>query len=1044
MDYPLLNKIRDILERSEDGLSAAELQTLKGMLPANQSERLQRKQVSVIFADLSGFTAMSERLDPEEVRELLSSCFEELVDVIESHQGTVEKYIGDCIVAIFGAPLAQEDHALKALKTCLGLLTRLEDFNVKNGLELGLHIGVNSGLVVAGEIRAGSTSQYAVTGDTVNLAARLEGKSSTGEILVGPETYRLSDHLFRFGPPRPLTLKGKAEPVPARLCLGLAEAPRQALTPIFGREHALVALKRKAAKPGITEVQGSSGIGKTFLAQHLAHVLADAVVVNVDPDMASEPFSALREILDNLLPGGLAQLQQIIEQRSLDLNKEHLAPVQGNPIPGLKDAGSAQTLTRMAVTRLFIGLSETAHATLMVDDAQWLDPSSRGLLAHLSEQRLCRGFLFSRSEGQTQESEFDLLRLAPLEKSSAEAYLTTLLPDADSKLIKRLAKRSGGHPLFVRELARQARDHSDMKTLPGNLQAAVMARVDSLDSETREVLEIAATLGPEFSESELKSLCPDYQRGLESGFLKRVEEQKLSFHHKLAQESIYESLSLRRRRQLHQVIAEFLEENRASDGRLAYHFTASEDWVRAGLHLQKVADHAVSLAADKETTESFAKTLEIRKKAGGGNSDEFEVLQTERRLGEVKLRQGDLIGAREHLQRAAEFVGFKVPQGRWAVRGRLARSVFDWLLLRGSGDYPSERRRQRELFRILKALCFAEVSQPENFLLYSLEHMKVAKACGDYDGVAVAQAGFGMAFDFAGWPRLAAYYHRRALGTASRCLQNLTHALANLGAGCHFALKGRGVDARAHLQEAVVRSRQSGDLKIWSTALVELATLDTYAGALNNASEAGSELLEIGRTSGDRQCQAWGELTLGRLESYVGGLENAAEHLTRAEEMAREAEDFFSLSLIQSHLVLVHLQQDEPEAAEKILVVGEQMAVAQSLRGHLVGWLALARAEFEVHRGSPQAKLATERAISRTHHTMGGPSHALRVRAKSLWRNYQQQPALKLWDKAERVALERGELLTAALARLEKARETELGPSYANLKEALATLSTGL
>lgn len=997
----------------------------------------------MVFADLSGFTAMSERLDPEEVREVLAACFVELVDVIESHQGTVEKYIGDCIVAIFGAPLAQEDHAVKALKTSLGLLKRLEEFNGERELDLGLHIGVNSGLVVAGEIRAGSTRQYAVTGDTVNLAARLEGKSSTGEILVGPETYRLTQHLFQFGPPVPLSLKGKAQPVPARLLVGESEAPQEALTPIFGRSREMSELLEEALKPGLVEVSGPSGIGKTFVANHLAQELADAVVVSANPGETGEPFELFHQILDRMLPEGssVSGIRDLIDARNLEVEPEHLAPLLGKPIPGHPDAAGAQTLTRIAVTRLFMGMPETAHVTIMVDDGQWADPSSMELLAHLSEQDLCRGLVFCRSESRRDEASlFKVFPLGPLDPDGIEEYLSWLLPEEKRKTVEDLARRSGGHPLFARELARQVTERTDFRALPGSLQAAVMARVDALAPAVKEVLEVASVLGPEFLEGELQGLCSDHRPAIDSGFLGRVEGGKLGFRHKLAQEAIYESLSLRRRRKLQYTVAEFLSERGAGDNRLAFHYSAAEEWEKAAYHIQRVAEHAVSLAADRETLESFQRTLEIRQKASRtGVADEFELLQTERQLGEVKLRQGDLAGATEHLRKAADMLGFAVPVGRWAVRLRLLRSVAGWLSGRGGGDYPESHRAQRELFRILKSLCFAEVSQPENFLLYSLEHLKVARACGDYDGIAVAQAGFGMAFDFAGAPRLAGLWHRKALKSSRRSLENLTHALVNLGAGVHYSLVGKCSDARAHLLEAVTRAKQFGDLKTWSTALVELAMLDTLSGALDSAEKVGLELAEIGRTTGDRQCRAWGDLALGRIALLEEDWPRAEQYLSRSQVTLKEAEDCFSLMLTYSHLVILHLRMGNPELAEEVLKAGEAEALEQNIRGHLVGWLALARAEFELQRGGPALK-ASQVALRKTRHTMGGVSNALRIRANCLWAAGDHAKARQVWEQAKTVAFQRGEMMVAAQVQLDRFRFSGEGPSFANLRESFSVL----
>ncbi len=158
----------------------------------------ERKLVTIVFADVSGFTALSEKLDPEKVRELINACFDWLVPVVQKYDGTIDKFIGDEIMALFGAPVAHEDDAERALRAALDMMDAIIAFNHANGTALGLHLGINTGLVVAGQIGGHDRRDYSVMGGAVNLAARLEDASSEGEIFVGPRTYRLTQRIFDF------------------------------------------------------------------------------------------------------------------------------------------------------------------------------------------------------------------------------------------------------------------------------------------------------------------------------------------------------------------------------------------------------------------------------------------------------------------------------------------------------------------------------------------------------------------------------------------------------------------------------------------------------------------------------------------------------------------------------------------------------------------------------------------------------------------------------------------------------------------------------
>jgi len=185
----------------------------------------ERKPVTIIFADISGFTAMSERLDPEQVRKMMNTCFDHLVPVIEKYEGTVDKFIGDEIMALFGAPVAHEDDPERALRAALEMMEALEEFNAQHRTNLGIHMGINTGLVIAGGIGSRRQQEYSVMGDAVNLAARLEDASERGEILVGPSTYRLTAPLFELEAREPIRVKGKAEPVPIYRLTGQKAAP---------------------------------------------------------------------------------------------------------------------------------------------------------------------------------------------------------------------------------------------------------------------------------------------------------------------------------------------------------------------------------------------------------------------------------------------------------------------------------------------------------------------------------------------------------------------------------------------------------------------------------------------------------------------------------------------------------------------------------------------------------------------------------------------------------------------------------------------------
>ncbi|HJT80267.1 MAG TPA: adenylate/guanylate cyclase domain-containing protein, partial [Chthoniobacterales bacterium] len=202
-----------------------QLQRLSSASPVPSEER---KIVTILFVDVSGFTALAEKLDPEEVRSVINSCFDALVPVVQKYGGTIDKFIGDEIMALFGAPAAHENDPERALRAALEMMNSISSFNQQHGTTLSLHIGVNTGPVVTGAIGSKGRKDYSVMGDAVNLAARLEEASPDGQIFVGPSTHRLTKALFDFDEVAPLALKGKTEALTIHRLIGLKAEPQPA------------------------------------------------------------------------------------------------------------------------------------------------------------------------------------------------------------------------------------------------------------------------------------------------------------------------------------------------------------------------------------------------------------------------------------------------------------------------------------------------------------------------------------------------------------------------------------------------------------------------------------------------------------------------------------------------------------------------------------------------------------------------------------------------------------------------------------------------
>jgi len=512
--------------------------------PAVPAVEAERRFVTVLFADLSGFTALSETKDPETVRELVNACFDRLVPVIESHEGVVDQFVGDAIVALFGAPIAHEDDPARACRAALEMMPALAAVNAERRLDLGLHIGINSGMVLAGGIGSRGRQQYSVLGDAVNLASRLEDVAERGEIFVGEETMRLVRDQFEFVARGVMPFKGKSEPQPVwQLTCVKEQAPIHrritSLSPLLGRELELALLRRvtrelseQADGLRVVSILGEAGLGKSRL------VLEWSQAEQTNP--APRP---VRFLVAGCAPDSSTRAYALIADLARHLMDAHSEPTEARsaPLASLLGAGGAgQSLDASDGQALQAQYAEAlrvliAHNTvesglvLVCEDLHWADaPSVQVLSRVLAQERngrllLC---LTSRLEPEAPgwkliESTEELagasavrLHLTPLSENDAQELLQALLPGALPDEARRLIlTQAEGNPLFVEELVRMLIDREDLRRegdawiltselialdVPNTLQGVLMARVDQLPPSARHILQIASVLGREF------------------------------------------------------------------------------------------------------------------------------------------------------------------------------------------------------------------------------------------------------------------------------------------------------------------------------------------------------------------------------------------------------------------------------------------------------------------------------------------------------------------------------------------------------------------
>src|SRR5262245_49107540 len=544
-------------------------------LAQEPAAREYRKVVTVLFCDLVGSTALGESTDPEALRALLARYFDEMKAIVERHGGTVEKFIGDAVMAVFGVPQVHEDDALRAVRTAVEMREALPEIGIRG------RVGVNTGEVVVG------TAERLATGDAVNVAARLEQAAEAGEILLGPETAQLVRDAVETEPTEPLELKGKSEPLVAHRLLALhEEAPafaRRLDAPLVGRERELRRLEEAFGQAAadrscqLFTILGAAGVGKSRLTAEFLGSIGDTTVVRGRclPYGEGITYWPVVEIA-----------KQLPAPAELGLEAEAAATIER--LLGEDDDVTSSDEIPWAVRKLLERAAETSPVVAVFDDIHWGEPTFLDLLEHVSDLSreapllllcLARPELLDKRQGWGGgKLNATTLLLEPLSSDETDELLERLLGDSAlaPDLQQRIRDAAEGNPLFVEEMVAFVEGSAAGEVaVPGTIQALLAARLDQLEPAERGVLERGSVEGRVFHRGAVQALAPDEAQmetrlnGLVRKELLRPDRAQLPgedayrFRHLLIRDAAYEALPKATRAGLHERFAVWLEEHGA-------------------------------------------------------------------------------------------------------------------------------------------------------------------------------------------------------------------------------------------------------------------------------------------------------------------------------------------------------------------------------------------------------------------------------------------------------------------------------------------------
>ena len=554
--------------------------TVQRVVQQREAPPEERRQVTVLFADLSGYTAVAETMDPEKVKTLVDGALLRLGQEVARYDGTVDKYIGDNVMALFGAPVAHEDDAERAVRAALGMQDAMAEINERlpEGVSFALRVGLNTGEVLAGAVG----DDYTVVGDTVNVAARLQTAARPGTVTVGERTMKATVEAVRYERLEPLTLKGKAEPVPAWEAVGvIAEHAVRRTTigkeaPLVGRDYEIGTLESlyervvRERRPHLVTLIGEAGVGKSRLLTEferrlgdrpqapvlrtgrclpygsgivfwaLGEVLRDECGI-VEADSSEAAWRKLASYVEQALAEGSEQASESPERRAAVIGRslgldvpEEIGQIDAEDPERVRDSFFS------ALRSLIEAMATRRPVVLAFEDIHWADEGMLDVIEHLAQWvraplvvlALTRDELLERrpSWGGARRNATQLF-LEPLTVEDTQVLVTALLPgDGGAEVAPVVAERSGGNPLFAEEMVRRIREEgsAEAEQLPETVQAVLAARLDALEPFERRLVQQAAVVGRTFWASSLAGVAQAEGQNLERALVSLQEKDILA------------------------------------------------------------------------------------------------------------------------------------------------------------------------------------------------------------------------------------------------------------------------------------------------------------------------------------------------------------------------------------------------------------------------------------------------------------------------------------------------------------------------------------
>jgi len=941
-------------------------------LLAERPRRKERKFATALFADLVGSTTLAEREDPEVVQSIVGRTFDRLADEIARYEGLLEKFMGDAVLAVFGVPRAHEDDAERAVRAALEMHAVLSELNrgfaVEGKPTLEMRIGIEAGEVLVDVERASGPRDRMLTGDAVNTAARLQSAAEPGRTVVGPAVYASTKDVIDYRELEPLTLKGKAEPVPAWQALRIkartrGERPRLGLeSRLVGRDEELAVLKQTLrrveteGRPALVTIVGPAGVGKSRLVAELERYVEGLPQLvywrrgrclaygNTSYSAFADAIKAQCEIFDDD-DAEVAAKKADAAVREL-FGDEQVAP----QIRTLVGAGEARGVSREdlfeAWRRFLERMAARYPLALVLDDIHWADGGLLDLIEHIADWAqgpiiviaTARAELFeTRPTWGGGKRNAASISLDPLSETEGEAMLDDLLPgEIASELRHTIVERSEGNPLYVEEIVRKLIDDGVLRAteasrwevarsvedveLPRSIQGLIATRLDGLPEDEKTALQDAAVVGRVFWVGAVAELTGrsvgEVRDALGRLRVKELvlphepssfsDEHEFSFRHNLIRDGAYDSLPKSLRADKHAGVARWAERRAGNRADEIAELIATHQLEALG-YLNELGETGERRTELERSAFAWALAAGQRTSALWQRSEATRWFREAERLADaLDLAAQDRVAlARPHVE--ASWGTDPIPEIERVVRRAIdAYEAADDAI---SVGWASGRL-------VMPLLMQARHDEAEGAGRAALETLE---PLGEREELADALHFMGWYLWRRGRGREAEPLLRRAVEMAERVDAPLVHAESTQTLAVCLSQLGRSAESLEMIEEAYRLAKENGEFSNLMRCYNNLPSIVADLGSdLPRAEAVLREGLEVSQRAGAMNHEGWLAGSLGDMLLRLGDLEEAEALQRRAVELAGEMGDEPLRGMRMTALAAVLLFRGKLDEAEKL------------------------------------------------------------------------------------------------------------------------------